>query len=476
MLRNCVLGGPADPPAQVDVVLLHPGLGVALLELPPHWTADAPGRLLRRLELARFAAIFPGHLPVAHRQVRRQDLAELPRLLDEAFAAQPPLSLPGGDAWMLAVRRALQEDAVTRPSPTGRPRGEGHAAGKGRPGLHGKPLVLAAATLGVGLATAVGIMLLPGPAPGPARPSEPAMAAHQPLSGTHAGGGGLPGAAPASSESPPPPGLPSEAPPALPPAPRLAARSAPEPERLPAAPGPQPLAQLGAAAAEPALDLPAALPARREPAGAAAEAATLPEAESRLWPSPDATTPAEAEASFPVRETRIEPARDAPAAVPHPAPRTDHPTVASEPALAPPAPAIPPAAAGDPAAAERPIEPAPAGMASLPPVRQQHAATAAAAPPPSTHAALLASLLRRGDALFELGDVSGARRFYERAAEGGDAEAALAMGRTFDPAVLAASGARGIQPDAAAAAAWYRRAAAMRASSTHGTLDRGANR
>jgi TPR repeat protein len=84
----------------------------------------------------------------------------------------------------------------------------------------------------------------------------------------------------------------------------------------------------------------------------------------------------------------------------------------------------------------------------------------ATAPPrrPPADPALLAGLLRRGDALLALGDVSGARRFYERAAEAGSAAGARAAGRTHDPAVLAGLGARGIRPDPEAAAEWYRRA------------------
>ncbi|MFC7541620.1 hypothetical protein ACFQU2_22125 [Siccirubricoccus deserti] len=39
-------------------MLLHPGMGIALLERAPRWTADAPARLHRRLAQARFPAIF----------------------------------------------------------------------------------------------------------------------------------------------------------------------------------------------------------------------------------------------------------------------------------------------------------------------------------------------------------------------------------------------------------------------------------
>lgn len=82
---------------------------------------------------------------------------------------------------------------------------------------------------------------------------------------------------------------------------------------------------------------------------------------------------------------------------------------------------------------------------------------------PTIDPAALDALLRRGDALLALGDVSGARRFYERAAEAGSAAGARATGRTHDPAVLASLGVRGIRPDPEAAAAWYRRAEALAA-------------
>jgi TPR repeat protein len=75
--------------------------------------------------------------------------------------------------------------------------------------------------------------------------------------------------------------------------------------------------------------------------------------------------------------------------------------------------------------------------------------------------ALINTLMARGDALFAMGDVSGARRFYERAAGGGSARAAATVGKTYDPAFLAAIKARGMQPDPSAAAAWYRTATAL---------------
>jgi len=49
------------------------------------------------------------------------------------------------------------------------------------------------------------------------------------------------------------------------------------------------------------------------------------------------------------------------------------------------------------------------------------------------------------------------RRIAERAADGGDAGAALRLGATFDPAFLSRTGIRGTSDDPAQASRWYRR-------------------
>jgi tetratricopeptide (TPR) repeat protein len=83
---------------------------------------------------------------------------------------------------------------------------------------------------------------------------------------------------------------------------------------------------------------------------------------------------------------------------------------------------------------------------------------------------MLELLLRRGDALLGLGDVASARLLYERAAQAGDARGAIGAGKTFDPQFLSQIGARGIRPDAAAAADWYRKALALGDASAAGRL------
>ncbi|MCC7283484.1 MAG: hypothetical protein IT556_13955 [Acetobacteraceae bacterium] len=101
--------------------------------------------------------------------------------------------------------------------------------------------------------------------------------------------------------------------------------------------------------------------------------------------------------------------------------------------------------------------------AATPPAATPPAAAPPAAAPPAAAVppALIDVLIRRGETLLAIGDISGARRFLERAAASGSGRAALAMGGSFDPHVLAELGARGITPDRAAARQWYQRAAAL---------------
>jgi hypothetical protein len=67
-------------------------------------------------------------------------------------------------------------------------------------------------------------------------------------------------------------------------------------------------------------------------------------------------------------------------------------------------------------------------------------------------------LVKKGDEQLAEGNVSGARLLYERAAEAGLAQAAMALAATYDADELARLHVRGIQPDANAAKRWYERA------------------
>jgi hypothetical protein len=138
-----------------------------------------------------------------------------------------------------------------------------------------------------------------------------------------------------------------------------------------------------------------------------------------------------------------------------------------------------PASAGAwPAPPQQPNESAapqtatPAGGWPSPPQQPGESfALKSAAPPPAPAAAdtgkptldadEIAMLLNRGKAFLNDGDVVSARLVLRRAAEAGSAEAALALGASYDPLVIKQTGAVGVQADAEQARHWYQRAAAL---------------
>jgi len=104
-------------------------------------------------------------------------------------------------------------------------------------------------------------------------------------------------------------------------------------------------------------------------------------------------------------------------------------------------------------------QPAPVPIIAVPPATE-------APPPPSPPApkALqlaadeVATLVKRGKDALGSGDLAAARLLLRRAAEAGNADAAMALGATFDPLVIRRMGAIGAEPDAARARQWYQKA------------------
>jgi hypothetical protein len=119
---------------------------------------------------------------------------------------------------------------------------------------------------------------------------------------------------------------------------------------------------------------------------------------------------------------------------------------------APTAPSAPIAAA--------PAPPPPAAKATQPEQEQEP-------PPPPVKPAealapdLMAAVMRRGEQSLSLGDIAAARLLFRHAADAGNARAAVAMGKTFDPDYLTAGPAQVERPDLARAAEWYRKAVAL---------------
>ena len=67
-------------------------------------------------------------------------------------------------------------------------------------------------------------------------------------------------------------------------------------------------------------------------------------------------------------------------------------------------------------------------------------------------------LVKQGQQFVAAGDFVTARLVFQRAAEAGNAVAALALGASYDPGVLSSLGVRGIEADVSKARAWYQKA------------------
>ena len=80
-------------------------------------------------------------------------------------------------------------------------------------------------------------------------------------------------------------------------------------------------------------------------------------------------------------------------------------------------------------------------------------------------------LQSRANALMREGDIAGARLILRHLAENGDQNAALQLAQSFDPAVLATRGVKGIGGDQQAALAWYERASRTSNDDTRESLD-----
>lgn len=130
-------------------------------------------------------------------------------------------------------------------------------------------------------------------------------------------------------------------------------------------------------------------------------------------------------------------------------------------------------AAASPAAPAQPRGPARGGL-ELASASTSAPASAAAAAPAQAQAVdpeEIAILLERGKAFVARGDLAAARLLLRRAAEAGDAQAALLLGSTFDPAALKQLEVLGAVGDAAQAQLWYQRAAELGSADAARRLD-----
>jgi hypothetical protein len=127
-----------------------------------------------------------------------------------------------------------------------------------------------------------------------------------------------------------------------------------------------------------------------------------------------------------------------------------------------------PVTAPRPSVAMAPAAPVPPPLAPAP-MAATPAAPGAAVPAPAVEPAAsgpaselspeeLAALLKRGQQLAASGDIAAARLTLRAAAEAGNAQAALALGATYDPVVLRSLRIFGVTPDVVMARSWYEKA------------------
>jgi hypothetical protein len=82
----------------------------------------------------------------------------------------------------------------------------------------------------------------------------------------------------------------------------------------------------------------------------------------------------------------------------------------------------------------------------------------------------IADLIAHGQKMIDVGYLPGARGYFQRAAEAGSADAAYALGTTYDPGFISESGAQGIKGNLAEARAWYERARELGSQAAQGKL------
>jgi TPR repeat protein len=80
--------------------------------------------------------------------------------------------------------------------------------------------------------------------------------------------------------------------------------------------------------------------------------------------------------------------------------------------------------------------------------------------------------VKRGEDFAAAGDFVSARLVFQRAAETGDAKAALMLAETYDPNVLDRLRARGVAPDIAMARLWYKKAKGLGSPEAQRRLER----
>ncbi|HZB93787.1 MAG TPA: hypothetical protein VE397_20230, partial [Stellaceae bacterium] len=106
--------GDAAPAA----VLVHPGIGVALVDLAPDPLAAGQPALRARLEQEGFGRFFPGELSIVTVAVAAEEIDAVGERLEAAFGAAPRLAIDDPD-WADAVVELLLQPEDVAMAPVG---------------------------------------------------------------------------------------------------------------------------------------------------------------------------------------------------------------------------------------------------------------------------------------------------------------------------------------------------------------------
>jgi len=158
----------------VDGVLIHPDIGIALINVAPRQADMAADALGHRLERERFAAYFPGALPVVRLAVPPEAIPEVGEQLAEAFDAAPRIDIADGD-WVDALIEMLllPDDFAMAPADAARPLAEPALASE--PEMAAEPALLAVAATAPPAAELTERVERPLPQLAFAAPEEPAF-------------------------------------------------------------------------------------------------------------------------------------------------------------------------------------------------------------------------------------------------------------------------------------------------------------
>jgi hypothetical protein len=122
LLPGCVL--PEHSSCFLRAVALHAQHGIALLDAYPNETPEAGQRLVDRLRRAGFVMVY-GEVwpPIRHLILYEEEFTQLKPILERAFRDYPAPEVPGGDAWVDTVARALLREPPrsVAPQPTPEP-------------------------------------------------------------------------------------------------------------------------------------------------------------------------------------------------------------------------------------------------------------------------------------------------------------------------------------------------------------------